>query len=251
MPYKHENTLRTMLDALGIAARPGAAASAVEMLDFFAPAKPLVDIGSPADNAAVGSFVAIRASATPTVGSTITGWYVYVDSAAKYSTGATNIIHPTVTMSAGAHAVLVRAWDSSGAFGDKTFSVVVQPKPVVTVFTPVNCADVGSPVNIRASASATAGHTISGWWIYADGLAVYSTGAVKAINANLRLKIGTHTLLIRAWDTSGSYGDQTLAVTIGSKPAVVVYGPAPGSSVVSPIHIHAFAAPPSGEMIRG
>jgi hypothetical protein len=101
--------------------------------------------------------------------------------------------------------------------------------------------NVGSPVNIRASSSPTAGHTISGWWIYADGVGAYNSGAVSAINANLGLKVGTHTLMVRAWDTSGAYGDQTLLLTVSSKPAVAVSTPEPGSSVNSPIHIQASA----------
>jgi len=34
-PYKHENTLRTILDALGITTHPGASSTAAPMLDFF------------------------------------------------------------------------------------------------------------------------------------------------------------------------------------------------------------------------
>ena len=33
--YKHENTLRTMLDALGVTTYPGAASTAADMTDFF------------------------------------------------------------------------------------------------------------------------------------------------------------------------------------------------------------------------
>jgi hypothetical protein len=33
--YKHENALRTMLDALGITVYPGASSSAADMTDFF------------------------------------------------------------------------------------------------------------------------------------------------------------------------------------------------------------------------
>ncbi len=251
MPYKHENTLRTMLDALGIAKGLGAAASAAEMSDFFSTGKPLVEVASPVNNAAVSSSMTIQASATPTGGHTITGWYVYVDSDAKYDKGATSTIHPTVTMSLGTHTVLVRAWDSSGAFGDQTFSVTVKSKPVVTVSTPRNSTNVGSPINIRASASPAAGHRISGWWIYADGVAVRNAGAIRAINTNVGLNVGTHTLLVRAWDASGAYGDQTLTVTVSRKPAVVVSAPAPGASVASPIHVQAFATPPGGKVIRG
>jgi Phosphoesterase family len=253
IPYKHENTLRTMLAALGITTLPGAAATAAEMSDFFTTSgsKPLVSVSSPANRASVGTSVAIQASAIPTAGHTITGWYVYVDSAPTYEAGSTSAIHPTVTMSLGTHTVLVRAWDNSGAFGDQNFSVTVVPKPVVAVSTPSKYGNVGSPVNIRASSWPTAGHTISGWWIYADGIGAYNSGAVSAINANLGLKVGTHTLMVRAWDTSGAYGDQTLLLTVSSKPAVAVSTPEPGSSVNSPINIQASATPPAADVIRG
>jgi acid phosphatase len=33
--YKHENTLRTILDALGVTTHPGASATAADMSDFF------------------------------------------------------------------------------------------------------------------------------------------------------------------------------------------------------------------------
>jgi len=251
MPYKHENTLRTMLDALGIATGPGAAAGAAEMSDFFTTPKPLVDVSSPTNNATVSTSVPIQAFATPTAGHTIMGWYVYVDSVAKYQAGSTSTIHPTLTMSTGTHSVVVRAWDSSGAFGDKTFSVSAVSKPVVTVLTPGNNVNVGTPVNIRAIASPTAGHSITGWWIYADGISAYSAGAVSSINTNLGLKAGTHTLVVRTWDTSGAYGDRTLSLTVSPKPAVVVTTPVPGSNVASLFYIHATATPSAGAYIQG
>jgi acid phosphatase len=216
LPYKHENTLRTMLAALGITTLPGAAATSVEMSDFFTTTgnKPLVAVGSPASGATVGPSLAIQASAVPTVNHAITGWYVYVDDAPVYDAESVAAINPVLSMSLGTHTVLVRAWDSSGAFGDRSFSVTVVPKPIVAVGTPSNYANVASPVNLRASASPTAGHTISGWWIYADGAGAFRAGAGSAINASLYLKAGTHNLLVRAWDTSGAYGDQTLSVQI-------------------------------------
>jgi len=35
VPYKHENTLRTILDALGVNVYPGASSSVSDMRDFF------------------------------------------------------------------------------------------------------------------------------------------------------------------------------------------------------------------------
>jgi hypothetical protein len=253
LPYKHENTLRTMLAALGISVLPGAAATAAEMSDFFTTnsSKPLVSVGSPANRAVVGTSVAIQASAVPTGDHAITGWYVYVDNAPVYEDGETRAINPTVTMSVGTHSVLVRAWDSSGAFGDQSFSVTVIPKPIVAISTPSEYANVGSPVNIRASAKPTTGHSISGWFIYADGKAAYNAGAEGTIDPSLSLSVGTHALLVRAWDTSGAYGDQALTLTVSSKPRVAVSTPRSGTAVKSPIYIQASATPPAGKAISG
>jgi hypothetical protein len=121
--------------------------------------------------------------------------------------------------------------------------------PFVKVSTPSNDENVGAPVNIQALASPTAGHTISGWKIYVDGVRVYDAGAVNAIDTNVALSPGVHVLLVRAWDTSGAHGDQTLNLTIVSKPAVAVSVPAPGSNVISPINIQASATPTSGHRL--
>src|SRR5579864_8137389 len=80
--YKHENTLRTMLDTLGIGNYPGASATAADMSDFFSTSrsKPEVIVSSPAAGASLGSPVLIAATAFPTAGQTVSGWWVYVDS---------------------------------------------------------------------------------------------------------------------------------------------------------------------------
>jgi hypothetical protein len=185
--YKHENTLRTILDALQITTYPGAAATASDMSDFFTTegSKPEVTVSSPTDGASVSSPVKIQALS----GSD--------------------------------------CW----------------PHDIRVV------ENVGAPVNIQALASPTAGHTISGWKIYVDGVRVYDAGAVNAIDTNVALSPSVHVLLVRAWDTSGAHGDQTLNLTIVSKPAVAVSVPAPGSNVISPINIQASATPTSGHRL--
>jgi len=252
--YKHENTLRTMLDALGITTYPGAAATVKDMSDFFTANKnkPAVVIAFPEDGSSVSSPVALQASATPIAGHSISGWYVYVDGAAAYHAGATDTINISLTMSDGEHTVLVRAWDTSGAFGDQTISLNVgAAKPSVTVSAPANHAEVGSPVNVVSSASPTSGHSITGWWVYVDGAGVYNAGAVDKINTDISIGAGEHSMLVRVWDSSGAYGDQTLTITVSNKPAVAVSEPLTGSEVNSPIHIQASATPGSGQSISG
>ena len=63
-PYTHQNTLRTMLDALGISTYPGWSASAVDMADLFLPRAGGVTINSPAAGSVQGPSVLVRATAS-------------------------------------------------------------------------------------------------------------------------------------------------------------------------------------------
>lgn len=255
-PYKHENALRTMLDSLGIKTYPGASATAADMSDFFttatASAKPVVVVGSPGAGSTLSSPVSLNASASATSGHSIVGWWVYVDSVGVYNAGAAASIAPSIKMGLGNHTVVVRAWDSSGAYGDQSFGITVAAgKPAVAILTPANNAAVGSPLNLQASATPASGRSIVGWWVYADSVGVYNAGSTNSIVRNLPLSVGKHTIVVRAWDSAGAYGDQTLTVNVGTKPAIAILSPTIGSNMNSPINIRAAATPSSGRTIVG
>lgn len=134
--YKHENALRTMLDALGIRSYPGAAANASDMSDFFSTSgiKPEVIVSDPATDSTIASPVPIQATTYPSPGHSVSGWWIYVDSVGVYHAGATSSIHPNVSMQTGKHTVVIRAWDSSGNYGDQTLTLTVNAvKPAVNV----------------------------------------------------------------------------------------------------------------------
>ena len=254
IPYKHESSLRTILDSLGIKKYPGASPTASDMTDFFTTknTKPEVIVSSPAGGATLSAPGAIQASAFPPTGHSITGWWVYVDGVGTYNAGSQNAIDARVEMSAGKHTLLVRAWDDSGNYGDQSVTVTAKDlKPTITISTPTNHANVGTPVNIRASSSPTAGQSITGWKIYVDGTTAYSAGSITSINANVTMHVGSHSVVIRAWDTSGAYGDQTLGLTVSNKPAVAVSTPTPGVNVISPTKVQASATASSGHWITG
>jgi hypothetical protein len=216
-PYKHENALRTMLDALGIRSYPGASAIAADMSDFFSSSgiKPEVIVSSPASGSTMGSPVPIQAAASPSPGHSISGWRVYVDNVSAYSGGVVSSISPKVAMSTGTHKVVVRAWDSSGNCGDQTLTLSVNAtKPSVTISTPSNNVTVGSPVNLQASATPSSGQSITGWWVYVDGRATYNVGANRSINTNLKMSAGTHNVVVRVWDSSGNYGNRTITLKV-------------------------------------
>lgn len=62
--YKHENTLRTMLDSLGIQSYPGWSASVPDMSDFFPSSAGSVVINTPANNSTEGTSVLVNAAAS-------------------------------------------------------------------------------------------------------------------------------------------------------------------------------------------
>ena len=68
-------------------------------------------------------------------------------------------------------------------------------------------------MNLKASATPSSGQTIMGWWIYVDSKGSYHAGATNSVNANLTMTKGKHTVVVRAWDSSGNYGDHTITVT--------------------------------------
>jgi len=202
---------------------------------------PTVSVSTPANNATVGSPVSVLASASPTAGQTITGWWVYVDGVGKYNGGASNTISPKVSMSQGKHTVLVRAWDSSGAYGSESLNVTVGSEPAVAVSTPWPSSNVISPITIKASATPTSKNSITGWWVYLDGVGKYQGGAAGSVTANVSASTGTHTVLVRAWDSSGAYGDQTFTVDVKSV-AVNISSPLTAAAVTSPANIVASAS---------
>jgi hypothetical protein len=206
-----------MLDSLGIRSYPGASATASDMSDFFSTGgiKPHVIVSDPASGSTMSSPVPIQATAQASPGHSVAGWWIYVDNVGVYKAGAVSTINPKVAMSTGTHKVVVRAWDTSGNFGDQTLTLSVNAtKPAVKIVTPSNDATAGSPVNLRASATPSTGQTITGWWVYVDSKGTYKGGATTAINTYLKMLSGKHKVVVRVWDTSGNYGDHTIAVTI-------------------------------------
>jgi len=200
--------------------------------------KPTVAISTPVNNADVGTPVNIRARSSPTAGQQISGWKVYVDGTTAYSAGSVSSINANVAMHLGSHSVVIRAWDTSGAYGDQTLALTVSSKPAVTVSTPLAGFNLISPTNVQASATASSGHWMTGWAIYLDGRQVFSDGSVGTVNTSVSASTGTHTLVVRAWDSSGAFGDQTLSVDV-QKVAVNIGNPANGASVTSPAEVDA------------
>jgi hypothetical protein len=134
-----------------------------------------------------------------------------VDGIGKYKGGAVTAISPSITASTGVHTIVVRTWDTSGAYGDQTFTVDVRPV-AVNISNVLSGAAVLSPANLAAGAQGS--HPIAAWHVYVDSADAFRQDYGSSMNANLTMAPGTHTVVVRAWDTTGAYGDQTIKVTV-------------------------------------
>lgn len=202
--YDHESLLKTVCLALGTPSCPGFAKNARPMLDFFGymPATQTEPMNIVLTFPLAGAYTSnpMRMAGCATSSHPITGWSVYVDGASVWHTSSwLQCVSTTFSAGLGTHTVVVRAWDSSGAYRSQTQSVTV---PIVaSMSSPYQNETVGPYVQVIASASAL--DSVSGWTIYVDNVAVWHTGATSSINQWISVGAGTHTLTVSASDASG------------------------------------------------
>jgi hypothetical protein len=84
----------------------------------------------------------------------------------------------------------------------------------VRLASPAANSNLAAPFQMSASASSS--HPIVGWHAYLDSVMVFTGGATGSVSGSLSAATGTHQLVIRAWDSTGAYGDQTVTVKVGS-----------------------------------
>jgi hypothetical protein len=118
--------------------------------------------------------------------------------------------------------VIVRAWDSTGAYGSSTLSLNASTTSTssggditVNVLSPRNGSSVGSPVSFSASASSPNG--IAGWVIYVDNQNAYQVNNYSnSLSASVSIGGGSHSVYIRAWDKVSGYGTSpTFSMNVG------------------------------------
>jgi len=112
--------------------------------------------------------------------------------------------------------------------------VVTASQPATTT------ATVNTQTQLQASASSS--NTVTGWYVYVDNLPVYKAGTTKTINPTLNLATGTHNVMVRAWDSTGTFGTLYLTLTASQPSAPVVTLAAPTTSTVTgPVQFKASA----------
>jgi hypothetical protein len=121
----------------------------------------------------------------------------------------------------------------------------------VSVSSPNTNSNVGTLVTISATASSS--YPITGWHIYVDNTSVYQGGATQSIAPAITLATGIHQVVVRAWDSTGTYGSVNLSLTASAPPNpavnVTLSSPAANATTSSPVNFSASAS--SGYPISG
>src|SRR4051812_20336627 len=72
--------------------------------------------------------------------------------------------------------------------------------PSVTICTPANGSTVSSPVHVVAGT--TSSKPVTSMWVYVDNVAVYNV-KTNQVDTNLTIAGGSHTILVKAWNSAG------------------------------------------------
>jgi acid phosphatase len=205
-PYKHENTLRTLLDALGIVAAPGQSANVSAMNDFFSSSAGGVNISSPAQNAATGTQVLVTATASEPAAqiSQLQVWDDTTGQRLAVVNGAS--VSQTFTLAAGTHRLIVEDL-STGTFQvlhKSSVDITVGATAVadgVTITSPIQNAATGQQVLVTATAHESAAQ-ISQLQVWDDTtgqrLAVVNGASVSQ---TFTLAAGVHRLIVEDLST--------------------------------------------------
>ena len=91
-----------------------------------------------------------------------------------------------------------------------------QTDPSVTICAPASGATVTSPVNVVAGTHSS--KTVSSIWVYLD---TNSTPAAKfsgvtSINTNIAVPLGTHKIIVKAWNSAGTLFEASVTVNVVS-----------------------------------
>jgi hypothetical protein len=124
--YQHQSMLRTFMDALGLPNRPGAAATAPSMAEFFTGPGGVVTVAQPSPGATVTSPVHYVASATTnSCAAGIASMGIYVNNVRVYVVKGAQL-NTTIALNPGAQHTVVEEWDYCKGAAVTTINLTVK-----------------------------------------------------------------------------------------------------------------------------
>jgi len=180
-----------------------------------------VTVCQPSDGAVRTSPVPIVSHATSS--SAVTVSQIYLDFKLVYQVSGGSV-NTSLALTPGDHRLEVKSWTNGIPF-QNDFSVTafsgagVTPPPctdsvnfTVNVCSPAANATVNSPVKVVAAAKSTA--KITAMQIYLDNKLIFNAPNTATISTDVPMAKGAHTLVVKAWDSSGKSFFTTRKITV-------------------------------------
>jgi acid phosphatase len=224
--YKHENTLRTILQALGVSSFPGRSGFVAPMNDFFNASTSGVTVNSPVSGSTTGTQVLVDAFATES-GATIDHLEVWDNGTKLGNSPPGSTIHQTFTLAVGAHQMTVQDI-STGTFQvlHKTIVNFTVSSDGVTINSPVEGSTTGTSVLVDASA-VESGATIDHLEVWDNGVKLGNSPSGSTIHQTFVLSSGSHQMTVQDIST-GTF-------TVLHKSIVNFTVSADGVTIISPV----------------
>jgi len=219
-------------DALGMSAQASATVS------VSAPAPPAaVTIGQPANNSTVTNPIHVVASGTAPSG--VDALQIYLDGTLVFQVNASSF-DTTVPASAGAHRVVVKLWDKTGAAYMQVVNVTVASQ--LTTSLSLSSSSITTGGSVTATVTATSGNMTSSQINWGDG-----TSSVGPSASHIYSSAGNYTVTSTATANVGPSSQASANVTVNAPAATLnILQPGSGATIHSPIHVVANGSAPSG-----
>ncbi|MGA7503247.1 MAG: alkaline phosphatase family protein [Candidatus Sulfotelmatobacter sp.] len=256
--YKHENGLRTMLDALGLQSYPGWSATAADMSDFFVSTSGSVVINSPANNSIQGHSILVNAAASELTAKVdhMEVWDTFNGTPTKLGNVFSKTIYQAYTVSGiGLHTMTIQDIGAAPNYlvlHKEVTNYIVSSNYGVSVSTPANTSTQATLFPLSAfGVEASAEESSSG----IDHIEVWN-GTTKlgdspkgtTINQWYSLAAGSYTLAIHDVTSAGiTLHTSNVGFMVSSALGVFVNSPANNSTwSTTTIPINAYAYEQSG-----
>ena len=164
-----------------------------------------VTVDRPLDGDVLASPVDVAAHADADAsGGQITGWQVYVDGVSAYGNGGPAAAMGTrLNLPNGDHEIVVFVWDANGDYASSALTLTVGTCSGFTVSldSPLGGSE---PTPVHFAASAASCHRVTAFALYADGQTIYQQRGARSVDTTVELPAGNHTVMARAWDSTGA-----------------------------------------------
>jgi PKD repeat protein len=130
---------------------------------------------------------------------------------------------------AGTYTLTAKITGTSGAVATATTAVTIKAPEVIVSSPTTATASVTGPLHLVANGFS--GYPITAIQVYVDTVLTY-TALSANLDTSLALSQGSHTLIVKGWDTSGKNFSKALSVTSANQPPVAQLSLTAGSILV-------------------